>query len=199
MKSLIQFIKEANDENVSDNDIIRIDFLTAKYNVDPDPIYLQLPDQFNESNVQEYMNDAWLEKLPSFYSLAEKFFKLNADNINDVYFEYDSIEHITNENVSKYNIDDKHLIKIDSSKINKNVDDNEIGLFKINNLKYVISFDRFDINKTFYVDGTNNTRIKDVINTIFKATESNSYNQNYPIKIIYNNTLSEIIYNNEKI
>ena len=193
MKSLLQYILEDTVE------IYRLNEVIATYFVQDSEIVLQAPETYSESDIQLYIDNLWLNDLPSNEKYSEKFFGVNHDSISDVYFEYDSIEHITNENVSKYNIDDEHLIKIDSSKINKNVDDNEIGLFKINNLKYVISFDRFDINKTFYVDGTNNTRIKDVINTIFKATESNSYNQNYPIKIIYNNTLSEIIYNNEKI
>lgn len=193
MKSLIEFIKEAaEDHNLESDDIIRLEGVTIKYDVSPSIIYLELPDDFNESNVQEYMNDAWLEKLPSNSEFSEKFFKLNADNIADVYFEYDSVEHINAENVDKYNINPKSIIKIDSSQIEDKDKSEEIGLFKLTNLKYVIVFDRFDLNKSTWLDGTDKGRIKSTLDTIFKASESNSYN-NYPIKIIYNSNYTEIV------
>ena len=149
----------------------RLNEVEATYNVQPEEIILQAPETFQESDIQQYMDDMWLNALPSSQDYSEKFFGKNNDNISDAHFEYDTFEHI--------DVEPKEYIKWNPKFDDKKTNDDEIKLeyFKIRNLKYIITFDRFDM-----IDVTDDT-IEDKLKDVFKATESNDANKDYPIEI----------------
>ena len=164
MKSILSYIKEALD-------VYRLNSVEATYLVQPEEIILQAPETFQESDIQQYMDDMWLNALPSGQDYSEKFFGNNCDNIIDVHFEYDTFEHI--------NIEPKDFIEWNSKfDVKKTGDDVKLEYFKIKNLKYIITFDRFDL-----VDATDDN-VKELLLKIFKASESNDANE-YPIEITF--------------
>ena len=117
------------------------------------------------------MDDMWLNSLPSSQDYSEQFFGKNNDNISDAHFEYDTFEHI--------DVEPKEYIewksKYDVKKTNNDV---KLDYFKIKNLKYIISFDRFDM-----ID-VNEDNVEEQLIKIFKAAESNDANE-YPIEIVF--------------
>ena len=164
MKSLKEFIIE------STIDVYRLNEVIATYFVQPDEIILQAPETYNESNIQIYIDDLWLNDLPSNEKYSENFFGINCDSIIDTHFEYDTFEHT--------DIEPKEFIEWDS-KYDKKIDkDTKLEYFRLKNLKYIIEFDRFDLTD---VDDNN---VKEKLIDIFKATESNNENK-YPIEIIF--------------
>ena len=164
MKSFVQFIKEAVEA-------YRLNEVEVTYNVQPEEIILQAPETFQESDIQQYMDDMWLNSLPSSQDYSEQFFGKNCDNISDAHFEYDTFEHI--------DVEPKEYIEWDSKyDVKKTGDDVKLEYFKIKNLKYIILFDRFDM-----IDVTDDN-VEEHLIKIFKATESNDANE-YPIEIIF--------------
>ena len=87
MKSFLNKIYEAVET-------YRLNGVTASYLVQPEEIILQAPETFQESDIQQYMDDMWLNALPSGQDHSEEFFGTNYENISDVHFEYDTFEHI---------------------------------------------------------------------------------------------------------
>ena len=149
----------------------RLNSVEATYLVQPEEIILQAPETFQESDIQQYMDDMWLNALPSSQDYSEQFFGKNNDSINDVHFEYDTFEHI--------DIEPKEFIEWNAKyDVKKTNDDIKLDYFKIKNLKYIISFDRFDM-----VD-VNDDNVEEQLIKIFKAAESNDANK-YPIEIIF--------------
>lgn len=166
MKSLIEFINESYE-------LYRLNNVTIKYNVKPENFIIQAPETYQESDIQQYIDDKLLIELPSGVDHAEQFFGKNCDNIMDVYFEYDGFEHISEEKEKDYS----YNLKWDSNYNKTNTNDEiKLNLFKLKNLKYVIVFDRFDV-----LNG-NDDNIKRVLEEIFNATVSNNENK-YPIEI----------------
>ena len=164
MKDIIQFIKEAVEA-------YRLNEVEVTYIVQPEEIILQAPETFQESDVQQYMDDMWLNQLPSSQDYSEQFFGKNFENINDAHFEYDTFEHIDVEPKEYIEWDPKYDVK-------KTKDDVKLDYFKIKNLKYIIDFDRFDMV------GVTDDTVKEELIKIFKATESNKENE-YPIEITF--------------
>ena len=164
MKVFSQLIQESVEN-------FRLNSVEATYSVQPEEIILQAPETFQESDIQQYMDDMWLNVLPSSQDYSEKFFGSNCDNIVDVHFEYDTFEHLT--------IEPKDYIEWNSKfDVKKTNDDVKLDYFKIKNLRYIISFDRFDMV------GVDDDTFKDYLVNIFKATESNNANK-YPIEIVF--------------
>jgi hypothetical protein len=164
MKSITKYIRESVET-------YRLNEIEATYNVQPEEIILQAPETFQESDIQQYMDDMWLNSLPSSQDYSEKFFGKNNDSISDAHFEYDTFEHI--------DVEPKEYIEWDPKfDVKKSKDDVKLEYFKIQNLKYIISFDRFDM-----VDVTDDNVEQKLID-IFKAAESSKANE-YPIEIIF--------------
>ena len=150
-------------------DVFRLNSVEATYIVQPEEIILQAPETFQESDIQQYIDDMWLNALPSSQDYSEKFFGKNNDNISDVHFEYDTFEHIDIEPKEYITWDPKFDVK-------KTKDDVTLEYFKIKNLKYIITFDRFDM-----VDVDDNN-VEEKLIDLFRATESSKVNE-YPIEI----------------
>lgn len=157
MRSLQQFIKEAVE-------IYRLREVVATYFVQPNEIMLQAPETYNESDIQIYLDDKWLSDLPSSDDHSEDFFGVNKDSISDVHFEYDGFEHLENKPSTFIEWDSKY----DSKTSNEDI---KLEYFKIKNLKYIITFDRFDMTNT------NDDNVKEKLIDIFKAAESNDANE----------------------
>ena len=164
MKSITRYIIESVET-------YRLNSVEATFNVQPEEIILQAPETYQESDIQQYMDDMWLNQLPSGQDYSEKFFGKNNDNIIDAHFEYDTFEHI--------DVEPKEYIEWDPKfDVKKTKDDIKLDYFKIQNLKYIITFDRFDM-----VDVTDDDVEQKLID-IFKAAESSKANE-YPIEIIF--------------
>lgn len=165
MKSLINFIKEAYQT-------YQLNSVDVYYDCLPEEIVFECPETYQESDIQQYIDDRFLPELPSNEKYAKKFFGSNFENIYDVYFKYDSFEHLPEDYSG--NIDFKW-----DSKFGYNLPNNiNLNYFRLKNLKYFIRFDRFELLN----DSNDYTKI---LNEIFKASESNAYNE-YPITIKYN-------------
>lgn len=162
MKSITKYIRESVET-------YRLNEIEATYNVQPEEIILQAPETFQESDIQQYMDDMWLNSLPSSQDYSEKFFGKNNDSISDAHFEYDTFEHI--------DVEPKEYIEWDAKfDVKKTKDDVKLDYFKIKNLKYIIEFDRFDM-----VDVTDDT-VEEKLIDVFKAADSSKENE-YPIEI----------------
>lgn len=157
MKSLLQFIKEAVE-------IYRLNEVIATYFVQPNEIMIQAPETYSESDIQIYLDDKWLSNLPSSDTLASDFFGVNKDSITDAHFEYDGFEHLENKPSTYIEWDSKY----DSKTSNEDI---KLEYFKIKNLKYIITFDRFDLT------GVDDDTVKEKLIDIFKAAESNNQNK----------------------
>ena len=162
MKSLQQFILE-------NSEIYRLTEVVAKYFVQPNEIMLQAPETYNESDIQIYIDDMWLKNLPSSENHAEKLFGVNKDSISDAHFEYDGFEHLEQEPNEYIEWDAKY----DSKTSNEDI---KLEYFKLKNLKYIITFDRFDMTNT------DDDNVQNKLIDIFKAAESNDANK-YSIEI----------------
>ncbi len=158
MKTLTKYIIESTES-------FRVTDVEVTYNVDPVDFIIQAPETFQESDVQQYLDDRYLENLPTGKDYSEKFFGKNKNEIYDAHFEYESFEHLS--------VEPKDYIEWDSkfNTSSSNNDDIKLDYFKVNNLKYIISFDKFDL-----VD-VDEDEVEDHLIKIFKAAESNDDNE----------------------
>ena len=172
MKALTQFIKESlikeeNEEFSINNVIVRYDC--------PSSLFIQIPSKYSESDMQIYLDDELLDKLPGSSQLAKKFFGKNSENIIDTYFEYDSISQaMGKEQKADLVWDDKYDSNIKDS--------SELTIYQISNLKYIIEFEKFSFDNT--IDDTN---VRETLENLLQTTVSNSINK-YPIEISLNNS-----------
>ena len=179
MKTLKQFIKESiikeeNEEFSINNVIVRYDC--------PSSLFIQIPSKYSESDMQIYLDDELLDKLPGSAPLANKFFGKNSENIIDAYFEYDYISQaIGKEQKADLVWDEKYDSNIKDS--------SELIIYQISNLKYIIEFEKFSFDNT--IDDTN---VKETLENLLQTTVSNYINK-YPIEISLNN--SNITFDNE--
>lgn len=171
MIKLSEYIKKINEEYKE----FRVTDVTVLYKASSSVIKLSAPEDFTESDIQQYINDLWINKMPAGADYAVDSFGNNSENIYDVYFEYDNFEHITDKNP------DSDTIEFDSSvsprKINNDI---KLDIFKLHNVRYIIKFDNF-----YYKNTDRETR--NVLNDIFRAAESNSYNK-WSINIKYDSS-----------
>ena len=168
MKDIKNYILEHN--IIEAVEAYRLNEVEATYLVQPEEIILQTPETYQESDIQQYIDDMWLNSLPSGQDYSEQFFGKNNDSISDVHFEYDTFEHI--------DIEPKEFIEWNSKfDLKKTNDDVKLDYFKIKNLKYIINFDRFDM-----IDVTDDN-VEEKLIDIFRAAESNDANKDYPIEI----------------
>ena len=168
MKRLINYIFESFDE-------YRISDLVAKYICNPDDEYIQfyVPASYSENDFIIYLGDLYFEELPGSDKFNEKYFGKNANNIYDIYFEYDRYEKGVE---SKGNF-------IDWDKdmdTNHNPDEEEFAFVQVKGLKYVLSFESSDLKDT------DNKNINETLNIIFSAADANS-NNNFPLNIKFDN------------
>lgn len=180
MKALKQFIKESlikeeNEEFSIHNVVVRYDC--------PSNLFIQIPSKYSESDMQIYLDDELLDKLPGSMQLAKNFFGKNSDNITDTYFEYDSIAQAMGK-------DQKADLIWDEKYDNSINDSSELIIYQISNLKYTIEFEKFSFDNT--IDDTN---VRETLENLLQTTVSNYINK-YPIEISLNN--SNITFDDDK-
>ena len=162
MKTLLNYINESYES-------YRLNNVVVKYDCKPDEFIVEAPETYQESDVQQYIDDKLLINLPSGVDYAEKFFGKNSDSIADVYFEYKTFEHLKDK-PSKINLNWDPRYNANNNK------DVTLNYFKLVDLKYIIVFDRFDI-----LNGSDDN-VQRVMEEVFNATVSNNDNE-YPIEI----------------
>lgn len=152
MKNLVQYIKESLDK-VNITDLKVIFDCPSKY-------YLEVPQKYSESDIQIYLDDTLLNDLPSEQKQAQKLFLNNAQNISDAHFEYDSIDEALGNN-QKADLEWNETY-------DNSVNNEERHIMQINNLKYVLEFEKFDL------EDIEEDKIKETIETVFNSCVSNN-------------------------
>lgn len=171
MKSLKEYITESLLKE--DSEGFTVHNLIVKYDC-PADLYIQVPANYTESDIQIYMDDTLLTALPASQGLAEKFFGKNNKNIIDVYFEYDAIDIALGK-------EQKVDVLWDERYDNSVTDKNELSTYQIKNLKYIVEFEKFEFDNKI-----NEDNVQETIETLFNTTVSNNVNK-YPIEISLNN------------
>lgn len=167
MKSLLRYIKEEYEDKSIHN-------VKIVFDVNPQEFYLNAPEIYSESDLQTYLIDRLLPELPSENRKYSKLLGKNESNISDSYFEYEKFEHFSED-------DDLEDIVLDLEWENEYDENNsdKLDIFKLTNLKYIISFDEFE-----YKD-SENSNTEETINQIFSKFDTSNINK-YPIEIKYN-------------
>lgn len=127
MKKLSEYIYEAAGTTLLQD-------LTVKYNC-PDELFIQTPEQMSESDVQIYLDDTLLNKLPA--ETGKSAFGKNAANVIDAYFEYESMDTAAGR-------EQKSDIEWDSN-YNPGLNGGNMHVLKIRGMKYVVVFDSFEL------------------------------------------------------
>lgn len=161
MKQLVEYIKESlvtnspfiasvvlnhealnedNDQNIKLND-----FEVSWKVKDPQnrggTFILELPEEYQDEEVNQYLIDMFGESMPSNNTLAKKYFGNNANNIIDARFEFEEKKeakeglHCTFE--FDGSIDDKYKGETDHLK-----------KYELTNLRYIIDWSEFDVINT---------------------------------------------------
>lgn len=168
MKSLIQFINEEYNKKIVQN-------VKVIFDVEPEEFYINAPTTYSESDIQIYLGDVLLKELPSENRKYQKLLGKNIKNINDAYFEYEKFEHIQDSDIEDFNLDwDKYY--------DEKVKEEDLDVFKIIKLKYIILFDEFELLDNNLTDEDD---IRKTLNEIFHKLDSSNINK-YPIEIKYN-------------
>lgn len=137
-----------------------------------DYIIFWLPETYSEDDFLIYIQDMFFNELPASDSNANDFFGVNANNIYDVYFKYDVYE----KNATRLRNNSETFFNWDPNLDNAhNENDENFTYVKIKGLKYIIKFDKFDIN-----DNSNEDAKKNLIK-IFKNIEN--YNNKFKLKL----------------
>ena len=168
MKRLINYIFESFDE-------YRISDLVAKYICNPDDEYVQfyVPATYSEDDFIIYLGDLYFEELPGSDKFNEKYFGKNANNIYDIFFEYERYEKGVE---SKGN-----FINWNKDKdTNHDPDKEEFTFVQVKGLKYVLLFEKFDLKDI------DNKNIDETLNIIFSAANANLDNK-FPLNIKFDN------------
>ena len=172
MKTLKEFIKESLIKE--ENEEFSINNIVVRYDC-PSSLFIQIPSKYSESDMQIYLDDELLDKLPGSSQLAKKFFVKNSENIIDAYFEYDSISQAMGK-------EQKADLVWDEKYDNNIKDSSELTIYQISNLKYIIEFEKFSFDNTI-----DNTNVRETLENLLQTTVSNSINK-YPIEISLNNS-----------
>jgi len=165
MKNLTQYIKEAYDK-------FEVNDLKVVFDILPEIYTLTAPETYSESDLQIYLDDVILSKLPSEDEKYQKLFGKNINNINDAYFEYDKFEH------SSDDYEDEQINLKWDKHYDENKKDVKLNMFKLTKLKYIILFDSFEL-----LD--NSDDVDKTLNEIFSKMDSSDIND-YPVTIKFN-------------
>ena len=187
MRKLRQYINEISNistlkqhiyDALEDKDTVEVKNLVVTW-ITKDKVYVESPEKYSESDLQIYLDDIMLDELPGGKTYAEKFFGKNADNIVDAYLAYDSMEEAMGE-------EQEPDVKWDSRYDSKINSEDKLHVVCINNLKYVLVFEKFELINT------DSASINSDIIDIMTTTNSN-YTNKYPIEITFDSKNIEYI------
>lgn len=116
-------------------------------------VYVQVPESMEESDIQTYLDDTLLPKLPPEIEGSEKSLGKNVDNLVDVYFEYDRMETTSGSHQSATVEWDAHY---DEEK-----NGGAMQVMRIKGMKYVISFDKFELKDV------DESKVKETLDNLF--------------------------------
>ena len=196
MKDLTKYLKESLATNSpfilnEDGDqTIRLNDFEASWIVkDPEnhggTFVIQIPNDYTDDDVQQYLSDLMLESLPSDEDLAKEYFGINADHIIDARFEYEKKEdakeglHCTFE--FDKNLDDQYKGK-----------DDDLKKYALVNLRYIVDWDQFDVSNT-----SDDGLMYDLWD-VFKRTKSSANVKYMNDKIKLDISEKDLVFNNGK-
>lgn len=160
MKSLLKYIIEAMGSVDIEVKNVKITYIPR----DKKDIIVQVPEDFDENKIQLYIDDVCLQNMPSGeQNIEEMFGKDNAIRLSDAYFEYDKISVPTDGTVEPD-------IKYESNKSSDDSTEN-LTVYSIDNLKYIVTFDSFTILNT------KESEIDDILEKVIKETESSKLHE----------------------
>ena len=172
MRTLKDYILEASVLNEEDapSELKTINLEDVKVVYDgPIEYYLQAPVNYSESDLQIYIEDELLPVLPGAVGNAAANFGVNASSISNRYIEYDSIV-MSQGNAPRIDFN------WDSTYGSGN--DGELVVFQVKNMKYVIEFDKFELQNV--TDENYNAKLEQ----IFMATVPEG--DNLPVRVSLN-------------
>ena len=172
MQDLKQYFEKHFNENLNE---FRIKDVKIVFDVEPEDVIFEIPDTWNDSNIITYLGDRFGHKLPAEESIGKKLFGNNLKNINDAYFEFDSVKYLSEHENPNFKWD-PHF---DSSQKNP-----KLKYCSVYKLKYIILFDTFTLLKDDSQDEV------EIANKVFSTVESSDANK-YPLTLKYNSDETE--------
>lgn len=141
MKSLVQWIKESEDQTICINDLKASWSITDPKNTKGDVI-IEVPEDYTDDDITNYLQDLLLESMPTDDELAKEYFGGNADDIIDVSIEFDDaiVAREDKKNLTfpyDYSLDDKYK----GSDVN-------LKRVTLKGLRLVAMFDKLDVMNT---------------------------------------------------
>lgn len=192
MKELSTYIKECLKSFKEDRDqTIRLNDFECSWQV-KDPInhggtfILELPEDYKDDEISQYLNDMLLEAMPTDEDLAKDFFGTgNGDNIIDARFEYEDKKEVTDKS--------KHI----TLEYDKSVDDQYKGsdvlkVYELKNLRFIVDFEYFDVTNT------SDDGLQYDLWDIFKRTKSSNNVKYMNGKVKLDISEKDLVYDNGK-
>lgn len=159
MKSLVQYIRESENQTIRINDLKASWSITDPKNTKGDVI-IEVPEDYTDDDITSYLQDMLLESMPTDDELAKEYFGANADDIIDVSIEFDDAI-VARED--KRNLTFKYDDSLDDKYKGS---DTKLKRVTLKGLRLVAMFDKFDVTNT-----TDDGLMYDLMD-IFKRTES---------------------------
>lgn len=190
MKELVSYLKESLcifEENVT----IRLNDFEVSWQV-KDPVnhggkfILELPEDYTDDDISQYLNDVMLESMPTDEDLAKEYFgQGNADNIIDARFEYEDKKEVTDNS--------KHVtLEYDNSQDDQYKGSDETKKYELANLRFIVDFEYFDVTNT------SDDGLQYDLWNIFKRTRSSNNVKYMSDKIKLDMSEKDMIYDNGK-
>lgn len=148
-------------EELEDGETTEIRNLEVIYTTKNGNLLIQVPDNYNEDNIQIYIDDTCMQNMPSNDKDAKELFgEENAKNIIDAYFSYSNLTLPEDSTIQPELEWDKRY----DNKSDKNA---KLITYSLDELKYTITFERF------VVRNHDDLEIDAILEDLFKSTESN--------------------------
>lgn len=154
MKSLVSFIKEKLESTTE------ISNLEIIYTTETGDLLIQVPDNYNEDNIQMYLDDACMPNMPSDPKNSKELFgEENANNIVDAYFQYEELL-IPEDSTVKPQVEwnKRYDTKQDRNAL--------LMTYSLKNFEYHVLFDKFEVNNS-------DLELEEILKDLFMSTESN--------------------------
>lgn len=190
MKELVSYLKESLcifEENVT----IRLNDFEVSWQV-KDPVnhggkfILELPEDYTDDDISQYLNDVMLESMPTDEDLAKEYFgQGNADNIIDARFEYEDKKEVTDNS--------KHVtLEYNNSQDDQYKGSDETKKYELVNLRFIVNFEYFDVTNT------SDDGLQYDLWNIFKRTRSSNNVKYMNGKIKLDMSEKDMVYDNGK-
>lgn len=165
MKNLTELCKEqclSILEVASDNsNETIINDLEVTYTTKSGSLYIQVPENYTEDNIQLYLDNISSTDMPgNDEDGPELFGQENYEQLIDVYFSYDRLTIPEDATI-------KPDVEWDKRYDNKQDPNAKLTLYSIDNIQYILRFEKFIVD-------TMNKNLDNILKDLFKNSESNS-------------------------